>query len=256
MAFLEPFIAAGEAVADVLGEAGAAGATESASAETGTTLERPGRRINERAHGSKQSPHAKVTKTQDHTQALMKVLKEFERQRVLVGIPASTTDRSDGKLNNATIGMIMEKGSPGANIPARPWLEPGIESGRERIVKTYETAVRHAYKTGDLSQISHSHERAGAEAVDSVKRYMRDSGHFAPLKPGTIAARARQRGTRRRKSETKYLGLIASGMAPGLAQNVAGIRPLINTGQLLGSVTYVIRPNRSRKAMLGTFEVL
>jgi hypothetical protein len=261
MAFLEPLIVAGEAAGEAgaaageagaaAGEAGAAAGEDSELGEGGRELQRQGSEPAQRVN----KPHVKITKVQDHTDVMLRVLKAFERQRVLVGIPGSKSPRKDGRLNNATIGMIMEKGSPGANIPARPWLAPGIDSGRERIIMHYEAAVKRAFKHGDVGALEAAHNRVGAEAVAAVRRYVRGAGHFVPLRPATVAARARQRGTRRRRSETKYLGLVASGMSLALAQNVAGIRPLINTGQLLNSVTYVVR-SRHGRASRGTFEVI
>jgi hypothetical protein len=194
---------------------------------------------------------AKLVKKQDGLEKLKRVLAAFEAERVLVGIPSNKADRSGtdlGALNNATIGIIMEKGSPAANIPARPWLAPGIVSAKSAIVSHYEQAAKKALRQGDLAAMSAAHKQVGHLTADAVKRYI-NSGTFAPLSPRTIANRARQRGTRRRVSETKYLGLVAGGMSPAQAQNVAGIRPLINSGQMRNAVTYVVR----KKGEPGTY---
>ena len=73
-------------------------------------------------------------------------------------------------------------------------------------------------------------ESAGAVAMNSVRAYF-VNGEFAPLSMATIRARA-QRG---RKGAKKYLKQVALGSAEdGL------VRPLIDTGQLRKSVTYII----------------
>jgi hypothetical protein len=74
-----------------------------------------------------------------------------------------------------------------------------------------------------------------------------NEGLDPPLAPGTIAARARARGTKSmRKGEKKYFELLGKGMSPGQAQAAAGVKALINTGQLRNAVNYVIRPRRAR----------
>jgi hypothetical protein len=256
MAFLEPLIAVGEIAGEAAGAAaegvgaaaeGAAGAAEGA-AEAAEGIETGGGRG---AGKVSQGKHHTITKTYDGTEKLMRVLKAFEAERVLVGIPSNKADRSNterGALNNATIGYIMEHGSPGANIPARPWLAPGIRSAKSAIVAHYEQAAKRGLKSGDVTAMAAAHRVIGQLTVDAVKRYI-TSGHFAPLAPSTVAQRSRQRGTRRRVSETKYLALIAAGMTPALAQNIAGVRPLINTGQMRNAVTYVVR----KKGAPGTY---
>lgn len=195
--------------------------------------------------------HATLTKKQDGLAKLQRVLAAFEAERVLVGIPSNKDDRSKtekGALNNATIGIIMEKGSPAAHIPARPWLAPGIASAKGPIVSHYEQAAKQALRSGDAGALTAAHKVVGHLTADAVKAYLLH-GHFEPLAPSTIANRARQRGTRRRPSETRYLGLVAGGMGAAQAQNVAGIRPLINTGQMRNAVTYVVR----KKGAPGTY---
>lgn len=207
-----------------------------------------------------QSKHAKVTMTKNEVEKLLSGLRSLEAEKVLVGIPADKSGRNnaDGSpLNNATIGAIMEHGSPAANIPARPWLRPGIASAKAKIIKRYEGAAKKAVK-GDLSAATIVHQVVGQETADAVKKYIRTAS-FVPLKRSTIAARARQRGSmHRRKGEKYYLELTKgrkggfgllnpylTSLGGGDAANIdlqaaAGIKPLINTGQLLNSVGYVV----------------
>lgn len=271
MAFLEPFIAGGEAFAELLGGLGEAaeGAEGAVQAAEGTAAEAAeGVKVpeggdnteklrqesegedREVAHGK----HHKLVKHHDGLDKLKRVLQAFEAERVLVGIPSNKNDRrlqsgTDRKaLNNATIGIIMEKGSPAAHIPARPWLKPGIQSAKSQVIAKYEQAAKSALRSNDMAGLTAAHRVVGHLTADAVKRYI-TTGHFAPLSPRTVAQRARQRGTGRRRSEMKYMALVAGGMAPAMAQNVAGIRPLINTGQMRNAVTYVIR----KKGAPGTY---
>jgi hypothetical protein len=240
----EAAAAGGEAAA--AGAEGAEGAEEAESAAEGEDDEevsKRGQRKKDRGKKERQTKHVTITKTVDRLDDLLKALKEFSRERVLVGVAADTAQREDGgPINNATIGLIMEKGSPAANIPARPWLAPGIMSARTAVLSVYLTATRRAFRTYSGAPIHVAHARAGAIARDAVKKYIK-SANFQPLAKSTVAARFRQRGAkRRRKSETQYLAAVAGGMPADKAQGLYGIQPLINSGTFLNSVTYAVRP--------------
>jgi len=171
------------------------------------------------------------------------------KKKVLVGIPESTAERSDdedeGPMNNATLGYIHENGSPAANIPARPFLIPGVEDVEDKIASRLKKASKAAVD-GKSGEVDRQFEAAGMIAEQSVKNKIND-GDFAPLKPSTIANRRRSRGTESmRDSEKEYMELIASGaQAAGMSlseiESEAGIQPLVNTGQLRNSITHVIR---------------
>jgi phage gpG-like protein len=143
-------------------------------------------------------------------------LEALAKQEVLVGIPAETaTVRSDETtpINNATIGYIMEHGAPESNIEARPFLMPGVEAVKSNIVDQFRRIAKVQMK-GDKEAAERGFNRAGLIAQNSVRR-MINSGIPPALAPSTLAAR-------RRRGRT-------------------GTKPLIDTGQLRNSITYVIR---------------
>jgi len=155
-----------------------------------------------------------VTVTKDNTKTLAAALRTLAQKQVLVGIPAKTTDRNDGEpINNATIGYIMENGSPAANIPARPHLKPGVRSVSAQVSARYGAAAK-AAMNGDLSKIDQAHDVVGLMASSAVKRQILD-GDLQPLSEATLARR-RARGR-------------------------TGANPLIDTGQYRNSITYVVR---------------
>ena len=93
--------------------------------------------------------------------------------------------------------------------------------------------------TGGL--VCHVLNRAGMLAVNSIKQLV-NSGLQPALSPETVRRRQESRNTKSmRKSEKHYLDLIGAGHSPEFAQQTAGIIPLINTGQYLKSITYVLR---------------
>ena len=149
---------------------------------------------------------------------LRKSLASLTKQDVYVGVPSDNKERRDESsgMNNATIGYIMENGSPAANIPARPFLAPGIKAIRPEIVKLQRLAAKVALagKTGEVERIMNI---LGLKAVSSVRAAI-VNGDFAPLAPRTLAARKRRGITR--------------------------TTPLIDTGKLLASISYVIRKRK------------
>ncbi|QIE88047.1 hypothetical protein G5B91_17925 [Pseudomonas nitroreducens] len=181
----------------------------------------------------------KVTK--DTVWQVLASIQRLVRQEVLVGIPADKAEREDGDpINNAQLGYIHEYGSPAQNIPARPFLEPGVALGSEQITARMKNAAKAAID-GNSEKVDDELNQAGQIGAAGA-RYQINHGEFEPLNPSTVRRRKKVRGTKStRAAEKKYLELIASGSTPEQAQEEAGVRPLINTGQLRNSLTYVIR---------------
>lgn len=185
-----------------------------------------------------------MTVVKDNTAKVLAAIQKLASQEVLVGIPATEAERNDDEpgapLNNAQIGYIHEYGSPKANIPARPFLESGVEDQRASITNHLQAAAKAAF-SGQGEKVDQSLNAAGLIASTGARNKL-NSGEFAPLAPSTIRNRHKSRGTKSmRASEKRYLELIASGSSPEQAQDEAGIQPLVNTGQLRNSITYVIR---------------
>lgn len=165
-----------------------------------------------------------LTIVTDKTAALREALKKLTSQEVLVGIPEAKAAR-EGEMNNATLGYIHDKGSPAQNIPARPFMEPGIAKKRDDIVAELRAAGEAALDM-QPGKIDQRLQRVGLIAQAGI-RSMFGGGEMAPLKPETIASRTNAKG--RAKNQKK--------MGDGGAAAV----PLIDTGQLRNSISYVVR---------------
>lgn len=137
-------------------------------------------------------------------------------QRVLVGIPSSTAPRAeDADITNAELGYIHEFGVPELNIPARPFLIPSIVQNRDEFVKMMKETGKRVLESNDPKEaVDKGLNKIGLKAQAMVRNKIR-TGPFQPLAPATIAARQRRGVTR--------------------------TKPLIDTGKLLQSITYVIR---------------
>lgn len=179
----------------------------------------------------------------DNLGRLVKSINTLVGSSVLVGVPEQTTDDREDEgqdVTNATLAYIHENGSPANNIPPRPFMTPGVHNAKERIESSFKRAAKAALDNLPSTMKSHLNN-AGLNAQSSIKEAL-TNGTFEPLKPETIAARKRSRKTQsRRENENQYLSLIRQGVTPADAQSQAGIKPLINTGALRDSITYVIR---------------
>ena len=102
--------------------------------------------------------------------------------------------------------FIHTNGSPAKNIPPRPTIEPTINENKARITKMFSEGVKNALsEDGSTKDI----EKLGIWLTNKIKAKF-GSDELAPDSPATIA---------KKKSD----------------------RPLIDTGQLRNSITYVIR---------------
>jgi hypothetical protein len=181
-----------------------------------------------------------VTITKDNVSKVFKEIADLVGKQVLIGIPDNGQNkRDDEPVNNATIGYAMEFGLPANNVPARPFLIPGVKKARSAALRQLRQSADAALN-GDAKGVDAGLARAGIVASNEVKHQI-NSNIPPPLKPETIRGRHRARQTKMRESEEVYLRMVARGIDPGAAQADVGIVALINTGQLRNSITYVVR---------------
>lgn len=148
-------------------------------------------------------------------ETLLRALDNITRQEVLVGIPEEADPpRKDGEqINNAALAFIHDNGSPGQNIPARPFFDPGIQDVKPQLIERLK-AVAKASLAGNASSVTKGLIAVGMVAVSGVRNRL-NTGPFVPLAPATIRARK--------------------------ARGRTGIKPLVDTGQLRNAITYVLR---------------
>lgn len=184
-----------------------------------------------------------ATMTTDKMAALIRSISALAKKDVLVGIPDSAPEREDTPMTNAQIGYVMETGSPTHNVPARPFLVPGVQDVQSECAERLKQGATAALD-GNTSGTDRALSIAGTIARDSVK--MRIGTNIPPpLSPETIRNRFRSRKTKSvRRSEKAYLKDVASGTDAAQAQEAAGIIALENTNQMLNSVTYVVREKK------------
>lgn len=183
--------------------------------------------------------NADVTVTKDQVPALLKAIQSLTNKRVMVGIPAEGAERPDSDVSNALIGYVLETGAPERNLPARPFLVPGVQNCQEDVMSRLKKAGVSAL-SGNSADITIQLNACGLIAVSSVKDKM-DTGPFVPLANATLESRVR-RNNGSQVGAAEELASRRAGNPPGT--NLA--QPLIDTGNLQNSITYVIRDNRDR----------
>lgn len=151
--------------------------------------------------------------TRDEVKNVITNIEAMTGKRVLIGIPDANAGRKDGPMTNAALGYIHENGSPARNIPARPFLVPGVEEAAPKAIEAMKKFA--AQGLTDPAAVDKGLNAAGLIAQASVKNRIRNSVGFAPLSEATLAERKRT--------------------------GKKGTKPLIRTGQLMNSLTYVVR---------------
>ena len=172
----------------------------------------------------------------DRTKAVLKSLEGLAKSVVLVGIPEANGSRKEddhGPIDNATLGYIHEFGSPAANIPARPFLIPGVEASRDQYMPQLRKAATAALE-GDLGQMRAHLNAAGTIARDEVKLTL-NTANYEPLKESTLRSRARRAGSAIAAAAQRELDSRAEGNPPS-----DEVRPLVATGQMRNAITYVV----------------
>lgn len=176
-----------------------------------------------------------TTITKDNLDRLIANVETLTGSRVLVGIPGDAPPRKDSKQPpNFVLGFINEFGDPARNIPARPFLIPGVRDAQSQIIARAKAGARAVLRldtaTPDTANVALN--QMGGVAAFAVRARL-VSGPFVPLANATLAARARQG----RKGAIQELANRRAGLPPGT--DLA--KPLIDTGAMRQSVTHVIK---------------
>lgn len=190
---------------------------------------------------------------------VIKALNDLSKTSVLVGIPADAKSRTASEwlnmtkgvagITNAALGYMMETGSPAQNIPARPWLKPGVAESKSRWSPYLEQACQAALN-GDTGVMERALNAAGNVAATAVKKKI-TAGIPPPIKPSTMAARARHRGGKTRQQRIKRAAERAAyrkfyaGYTKDTPVLSGGVTPLVDTAQMLNSITWVVGKAKS-----------
>ncbi len=179
-----------------------------------------------------------VTVTRDDVKKVLASMQAVASKRVLVGVPSTTAGRKEEELSNATIGYLMEHGVPERNVPPRPFLIPGVKGAQKEISRRLRDIARLGLST-QPGRVVYAMNALGLFAQSAVRAKITD-GPFVPLSPRTIEGRLRRRRAGRQLiAQRGVSGAIIANRS--MEVQIAGEKPLIDTGQLRQSINYVIR---------------
>ncbi len=146
---------------------------------------------------------------------------EFTKDNyVLVGIPQKTSSRnkleakSKETITNAELLYIHTNGSPVNNVPARPVVEPAIYDDSERISKMLSDAF-YALCDGDRDTCERIMQKVGIRAQNVCRGWFTNPKNGWPENSPAVIARKIKKGS-------------------------TDPKPLIDTGELRKSITYVV----------------
>lgn len=182
---------------------------------------------------------------------IKRIMKEIEQYDVLVGIPDETNRRKDGTISNAELAFLhthgvtkapqrqeiqshvdaglnykdarklvhelhlMRSGSPAWKIPPRPIIEPAIEDSKEVLGGMMQSALS-AFLSLDMEKGERRLKAAGMKAQNVTRAwFLNPKNNWAPNSPITIFKKGSD-------------------------------RPLIDTGELRKSITYVVQTPAGR----------
>ena len=154
---------------------------------------------------------------------LRKTIKFINENHVLVGVPDDTTNRKElgGDVTNAELMFIHTNGSPVNNIPPRPVIEPALYNDKDRITKMLNDCFKESL-SGNKEKAISILRKIGMRAQNVCRAWFVDpANNWLPNSPATAEAKIRR--FRRYNKTGNY--------EP---------RPLIDTGELRKSITYVL----------------
>jgi hypothetical protein len=191
----------------------------------------------------------------DRLKEVLKAIDSLALDSVLVGVPESKDAREpeEGEkthINNAQLAQIHEYGAPAANIPPRPFLEPGIMHAHAQVAEDLREGAAKTLDTENPREARKALNKAGMHAAAQVQREFTDND-WPPLSDNTIGGFQKKKkdgaftldAFKGRKKTKKMLeAYVMASIFDGNLDAIRGdYKPLIDTGALRRSISYEIR---------------
>lgn len=183
---------------------------------------------------------------------MREALELLSKLEVLVGVPDGNSDReANAELpnvkepTNAMLAFVHDQGAPESNIPARPFMRPGIAAVQAQVTDKLAQTMRAVLRGGGVDKVEQGLGQVGILAAVSIQKTIND-GIPPPLSEMTLRNRmrkGRKNGGGARKGAAQELDRRWDGQAP----SVEFAKPLVDTAQLRNSITYAIRAKSARK---------
>ena len=109
-------------------------------------------------------------------------------------------------------------------------MQPGIKKAKVKIYLELKLASER-FLAGDETEGQKHLEQAGMLAVSAIRMIIEKGAGFSPLKRATLLGRLRKR---------KSLYSQLKGKKEDREEIMASFKPLIDTGEMMKSITYVV----------------
>lgn len=200
-----------------------------------------------------------VQVTKHNAEQVSENLRLLANLEVLVGFPEDSTERDpepgekEAPITNAALGYIHDNGAPEANIPARPFMGPGIEENRAKIEHALAGALKQGMR-GNAVAMEQAMVAAGLTAKLGIQNKI-DEGIPPPLADRTLKNRARRgkgssiaMAAKIELERRKQMDKLGEDPFFDIQTALTTARPLIDTGQMRNAVNYVIRNKSKRRS--------
>lgn len=182
--------------------------------------------------------------TKNNLKDVLAAVMALASSEVLVGVPEETTDAREAEpgekpITNAALAYIHDNGAPESGIPARPFMLPGMQSAEKEVEKHLSGAMKAAMR-GNATMAEGQMQAAGLRAQLGIQNKIKE-GIPPPLALSTLKRRA----AKGRKGAAYELERLGKGLDPIAGMQLA--KPLIDTGDMLKSIKFVIRSRKKRK---------
>ncbi len=167
----------------------------------------------------------KITKS---TNSMPKIKAAFNEYKVEAGILSNAGKHQNSKESVAQIAFYNEYGTP--KIPERPAFRASFNNNRKKYTGMLTKMARRGFKGRKVGKSAFN--ALGREAVDDIQRSI-VSGSWVANAPSTQAAKGRRSGN------------LFNGITPSKKSGGGQLinDPLVDTGQMLDSVSYRVKNN-------------
>ncbi len=173
--------------------------------------------------------------------ALLKHVHENEKQYAKVGVIGDAGAQQNGKLTVAEIGAVNEFGTEDKIIPERSFIRSTFDRERGALIDLSRKLFGQ-FVDGKMT-IDRALGLMGASLAASIKKTI--AGGVAP--PNAPYTMLRKAMTGKSARYFKPVKNNRNSLGRGFAQAgvLAAVKPLIDTGRLLGSIAWVIATGES-----------
>lgn len=164
----------------------------------------------------------KIQKKIDNFNKISKSLKWLKKNSVYVGIPEDKSKRKNEEKNseitNAELLFIHTNGSPVNNIPPRPVIEPAIQDDKDRLTSMLKKAAKLVID-GKEDEALKQLKMVGMRGQNVSKNWFTSEKNNWPPNSPSVKREKEKKGS-------------------------TNPRPLIDTGELRNSITYLIKSEK------------